>query len=136
MLKATLVTSRQELLQIIQLNTENLKQNFNKEQQQKEGFVTWLYSLDLLEQMHRLAPSVIVKDGNEVAGYALTTLKEASEFHRDLKTMFRNLEKVCYRNKPLTEYHFYCMGQICVARKYRGQGIVQQLYQAHREQYG
>jgi hypothetical protein len=85
MLKATIVGSENELLQIHQLNQSNLKQNLNEKTQKSEGFVTWLYSLDLLKKMHRVSPSIIVKDGDKVVAYALTTLKESKAFHPDLE---------------------------------------------------
>jgi ribosomal protein S18 acetylase RimI-like enzyme len=135
MLKATIVTDENELLQIHELSQQNLKTNLDAETKRRQGFVTWLYSVDLLKQIHKLAPSIIVKDGDAIAGYALTTLKESSTFHADLKKMFHDLEIVQYKDKPLTHYHFYCMGQICVAKHYRGQGVVQMLYDKHKEVY-
>src|ERR1051325_2216597 len=129
MLKATIVTTEHELLAIHCLNQENLKQNLDKRTQEQEGFVTWLYSLELLEKMHQLSPSIIVKDNEKLVAYALTTLKESKAFHPDLQTMFRNLEPVQYKSNPLSSYQFYCMGQICVAKEYRGKGLVNMLYQ-------
>lgn len=135
MLKATVVTTDDELFQIHCLNQQNLKQNLAKNIREQEGFVTWLYSLDLLKKMHQLSPGIVVKDGNNVVAYALTTLKESQIFHNDLEIMFQNLESVSYKNKPLPFYNFYCMGQICVAKEYRGKGLVNLLYQKHREIY-
>jgi hypothetical protein len=85
--------------------------------------------------MHSLAPSIIVKENDQVIGYALTTLKEARVFHQDLQEMFHNLETVTYKGRPLFDYRFYCMGQICVAHDYRGKGIVNLLYQKHKDIY-
>jgi len=136
MLRATIVTGENELLQIYKLNQENLKSNLDAETKKRDGFVTWLYPLPLLKQMHRLSPSIIVKDNEIVVGYALTTLKESGIFHWDLKTMFQNLAVVQYKDKPLSFYNFYCMGQICVAKDYRGKGIVTMLYGKHKEVYG
>ena len=135
MLKASIVTTKNELLQIHELNQVNLKTNLDPETKKREGFVTWLYPLELLEQMHRLSPSVIVKDEDVIAGYALTTLKESRGFHADLRKMFDDLETLLYKNKRLAHYHFYCMGQICVAKEYRGKGIVNMLYAKHKEIY-
>ncbi|MBD0296008.1 MAG: GNAT family N-acetyltransferase [Flavisolibacter sp.] len=132
---ATIVTTPAELQQIHVLNAQNLRQNLTSEEQNKEGFVSWLYPIDLLEQMHRLAPSVIVKEDEKVVGYALTTLIEASAFHPGLQAMFHNLESVRYKGYPLFSYRFYCMGQICVAREHRGRGLFKSLYQKHREIY-
>lgn len=136
MLKATIVTTEEELFQIHELNQQNLKQNLDKEARYRKGFVTWLYSIELLQKMHNLSPSIIVKDDTKVVGYALTTLKEAKSFHPDLDIMFRNLQSVQYKNRALSSYGFYCIGQICVSEEYRGKGIVNMLYQKHKEVYG
>ena len=81
MLEVTTVKNTNELEQIFRLNQANLKQNLGVEKQIEEGFVTWLYAVELLEKMHSLAPSVIVKDAGRVVAYALTTLNESSSFH-------------------------------------------------------
>ena len=135
MLQATIVTTRDELLQIHQLNQDNIRKNLNAEEQIREGFVSWLYPLKLLEQMHNLAPAIIIKNGDKVIAYALATLMEASPFHSDLETMFHNLKQVQYKGRSLFSYRFYCMGQICVAKEYRGKGLVNNLYQKHKEIY-
>jgi ribosomal protein S18 acetylase RimI-like enzyme len=135
MLVTTQVHTPDELEQIYELNQLNLKQNVSPAEREQEGFVSWLYSIDLLEEMHQLAPSVIVKDGDKVVGYALTTLPAARAFHPDLEEMFYNLEAVHYKERSLFNYQFYCMGQICVAKEYRGQGLVNSLYQKHKELY-
>ncbi|HVK97549.1 MAG TPA: GNAT family N-acetyltransferase [Flavisolibacter sp.] len=127
------MSNRNELVQILELNHQNLKQNLSDAEQQDEGFITWLYSLELLEKMHDVAPSVIVKDGDKIVGYALTTPIEARSFHPDLDIMFQNLEPVQYKNAPLFSFRFYCMGQICVDKNYRGKGVVNLLYQKHKE---
>lgn len=130
-----LVTTQEELQQIYALNQQNLKQNITAEEHEREGFVSWLYSMDLLRQIHQLAPSIIVKDDDKVVGYALTTLPEARPFHQDLEEMFQGLETVTYEGQSLFSYRFYCMGQICIAKGYRGQGLVHSLYQKHKEVY-
>ncbi len=135
MLEVTVVTTEDELAQIHQLNQLNIKQNLSEKEKEEEGFVSWLYSIDLLQDMHKLAPSVIVKDNDKVIGYALVTLKEASEFHPDLQTMINNLQPLHYKGKPLFTYSFYCMGQICIDKNYRGKGVFKSLYQHHKKIY-
>ena len=132
----TIVSSENELLQIHELNKENLRSAANAEEQERTGFATWLYSLELLKKMHSVAPSIIVKDENKIAGYALVALKEMSPFHADLQTLFSHILRFRYEDKPLSYFKFYCMGQICIDKKYRGMGLVDMLYQKHREIYG
>lgn len=135
MVEITIAVNPDDLLQIYRLSSANLKQNLSSGEQREEGFVTWLYSIELLRQMHALAPSIIARDGNSIAAYALTALRECSSFHPDLKEMFQNLLEVNYQGKPLSSHNFYCMGQICVAKEYRGKGLVKALYQKHKEIY-
>jgi ribosomal protein S18 acetylase RimI-like enzyme len=49
--------------------------------------------------------------------------------------MFHHLEELSYKDQPLFSYQFYCMGQICVDRPFRGMGLVNELYQKHKEVY-
>ena len=135
MLSITTVTSVDELEQIHQLNRQSLRQNLSPEEKEKEGFVTWLYSLELLRQMHELAPSIIAKDDDRVIGYALVTPVEAGPFHRDLQVMIKNLQTLEYKNKPLSNYTWYVMGQVCISKDYRGKNIFAMLFDEHRNIY-
>ena len=135
MLQATIVTTENELIQIHHLNQQNLRQNLPAEEKEKEGFVSWLYSMKLLKEMHDLAPSVIVKDNDSVVGYALVTLKEAAVFHNDLQIFIDNMRTLSYQDKPLFSYKFYCMGQVCIDKDYRGKGIFSMLFNKHKQVY-
>src|SRR6266576_1782312 len=101
MLTATLATTRDELLQIHRLNQENHRDRLSPEEKDKEGFVSWLYPVELLQQLQDLAAQVIVKDGDRVVGYALAALREAAPFHPDLKNLFTNLNTVRYKDRYL-----------------------------------
>jgi hypothetical protein len=135
MIHSALVSSDDELLQIHRLNDENLREHISYTERMTEGFVSWLYPLDLLKKMHELAPSVIIKDDERVVGYALTTLKESRLFHADLSVFFGNMEDFHYLGKSLFDQSFYIMGQICLDKNYRGMGLVNSLYQKHFEVY-
>jgi GNAT superfamily N-acetyltransferase len=135
MLTATLATTRDELLQIHRLNQENHRDHLSPEEKDKEGFVSWLYPVELLQQLQDLAAQVIVKDDDRVVGYALVALREAAPFHPDLKTMFTHLDSVRYNDRYLADQSFYVMGQVCIDKDYRGKGVFAQLYRHHREAY-
>ena len=130
-----IVTSKEELLQIHHLNQLNLRMNIKIEEKNREGFVSWLYPLDLLEKMHAIAPSIVVKDDKKIVGYALVALREMIGFHHDLQILFSHIGSIEYQHRPLSDFSFYCMGQICVDKDYRGQGIVKKLYDEHKAVY-
>ena len=129
---ATIVTAEEELLQIVDLSRQNQKINITEDEINKEGFTSWSYSLELLQKMHKLHPSVIVKDGDKVVGYALVAFKEARNFHPDMEVMISLVDKVIYNDKPLSSYRYYVMGQVCVDKDYRGKGVFSMLYEKHK----
>lgn len=128
------VDSDEELAQISKLSSVNQLANLTDGTKEKEGFVTWLYTIDILKTLHKISPSIIVKDGDQVVGYALVLLEESAEYYEPFRKTLEILSPVIYKNKPLSDYQYYFMGQICVDLDYRGQGIVNLLYQFHKEQ--
>jgi len=130
---ATVVTTNKELEQIVQLSHKNLRANIPEKEQTIQGFITWNYSLQLLQQMNAQQPHVIVKDNDKVIGYALVALKESGRFHPDLKAMTDQLETIQYNNKQLSAYNYYVMGQVCIDIAYRGKGVFQMLYGHHKK---
>ena len=134
-LVATSVTSSEELLRIEALNAENLKPGLPAEEIARQGFLTWRYDFNLLQQLHAYAPSVICKSGPEVAGYALTTPRESAAVHRELSLMLDKINDLPYDGRPLREHSYYVMGQLCVAKPYRGRSVVEMMYELHRYVY-
>ena len=135
MLLPSLTSTLQELQQILRLQEENLIQHIDETEMKSQGFVTLRHELATLEQMHRLAPSVIIKDDNKVVAYALTMLQECRQLMPDLEPMFSLFDKLGWNNKPLNDYSFYVMGQICIAKEYRSKGLFEKLYQHHKKVY-
>lgn len=135
MLTSQLVNDVDELQQILDLQKQNLPKNISEDELRSQGFVTFQHSLDTLQQFHQLAPSVIVKDKDKVVAYALTVVNEARYIFPPMESMFRLLETLQWKNKPFSSYRYYEMGQVCVAKDYRGKGVFEMLYQQHRSSY-
>lgn len=133
MLITKFVTEDDELIQIEQLSRSNSIANLLDEIKKKEGFVTWSYSIDDLRILHTIAPSVIAKDGDKVVGYALVLVREAADNYAPFSQTLEMVKPLIYQEKPILDYRVYFMGQICVAQDYRGQGVVNLLYQFHKE---
>jgi hypothetical protein len=136
MIVVTTVSGNSDLQQILDLQRENHRQSIQEEEMRSQGFVTMVYTMDLLTAMHELAPSIVIKKDNKVIAFALVFMKEGKHLYPDLQSMYSNMETLTWNEKPLSQYTSYVMGQICVAKEYRGQGFVDMLYQMHKELYG
>lgn len=135
MFSTKIVSTRLELQQVLDLQRENLKQNISTEEKKAQGFVTMSYSLELLEAMHDLAPSIIVKKAAKVVAFALVFMKEGRHLYADLEAMYINFENLSWKDRPMNTYKTYVMGQVCIAKAFRGQGLFEMLYQKHKEIY-
>lgn len=135
MLYPTLTSTIQELEQILLLQKENLQQHIDDAEIKSQGFVTLQHDLKALQQMHDLAPTVIIKDDDKVVAYALTMLKECRQLTPKLEPMFALLDQLYWKDRLLTDHSFYVMGQVCIAKAYRGQGLFDELYSHHKKMY-
>jgi len=134
-LYSTLVTSTSDLQQILNLQQQNLPKNISAEELKSQGFVTFQHDLKTLQEFHQLAPSVIVKNDDKVVAYALTVVNEARHIFTPMESMFVLLETLQWKGNPFHDYRYYEMGQVCVAKEYRGKGVFEMLYQHHKKSY-
>ena len=91
------------------------------------------YGLPMLSKMNAFEPQIIAVNQGEVVGYALTTARQLKNEISVLTPMFDLIEQLSYHGKTISEYRFYVMGQVCIAKSYRGKGIFQKLYDKHKE---
>src|SRR5437660_2021623 len=127
MVEARQVQNRRDLEQVLELQRANLTRNLGPDEVVSQGFVTVQHTLPILERMHAIAPSIVAKDGDALAGYALVMPIECRFFVPLLEPMFQRLDEL-----GLFRERFYVMGQICVGKRWRGQGVFDLLYVAHR----
>lgn len=135
MLTTKLVTTGRELEQIAALSQANLVTNLPAETKSREGFVTWLYTPEGLKAIHAVIPSVIVKDGDILAGYALSLSPACVDVYPPMTATDKLISALSYNGQPLKNQKVYYCGQICVAEAYRGQGLVSMLYHFHRQTF-
>lgn len=132
-----LAISDDDIKGIYDLHVANLKDNLIIEERQQEGFVTAVYDIPLLTLMKDTKPSIIAKDTitNNVIGYALVYIKELRSHHRLIDDLFMTVDKLSYKGNSLSQCDYAVVGQLCVAKGYRGIGIVQDLYNYYKGVY-
>ena len=112
-----------ELKQILALQQANLPKNLTNEEKISEGFLTVEHSLELLKEMNTACPHTIALDSEKVVGYALAMHPKFAEEIEVLKPMFKEINKVVSLNN-----NYPIMGQICIAKTFRGKGLFRGLY--------
>lgn len=118
-----------QLQQILTLQQANTPEMLSPEALLQEGFVTVKHAFDLLKAMNEAEPHAIAVVDGQVVGYVLVMLRTFSDQIPILAPMFREFEKIPFAAGKLTDCRFFVCGQACVAKPYRGQGVLQALYQ-------
>jgi len=119
------IADQNELDQVLALQRRNLARSLDPEEVASQGFVTVEHTLDLLRKMHAISPSIAAFDGKTLAGYALVMPPECRTFIPVLVPMFERLDQLGARG-------YYIMGQICIDKPFRGRGLFDELYAAHK----
>jgi ribosomal protein S18 acetylase RimI-like enzyme len=135
MLTAKIVTTDKEIDQIYNLSKANLVSTLSADTKAKQGFVTWVYTPESLKAIHTVIPSVVIKDGEELAAYCLSLSPACVDIYPPMAGTHDTISKLLYNGRPLGQQRIYYCGQICVAQEYRGQGLVDMLYQFHRQHF-
>lgn len=132
-LEVTRVSRPDEIIGIRDLQSLNLKQNITAEEAIEQGFLTAAYTIDYLQEMNSASRSIIAKDGDKVVGYALVATKDVRKGHDLIEGLFDAIDACEYNGKSLKDVNYVVVGQLCVAKEYRGQDLVQKLYGHFRD---
>jgi hypothetical protein len=135
MITYTTSNTKEELDGILKLQKENLAHGLSVDEIQSQGFVTVNHTYDVLEKMNDLEKHVIAKDGETVISYCLAMTKESKFDIPVLVPMFEVFDQIVYKEKIISTVNYIVVGQVCVGKAYRGQGIFDNCYAAYKEFY-
>lgn len=135
MIEYSRTKTKQDLWGILALQKENLVQNISHEEKETQGFVMVQHPYEIMESLHSIEPHIIAKDGHLIAAYCLAMTKQSRKDIPMLIPMFEQFDILDYKGKKVSEYNYMSVGQVCVGKDYRGQGIFQQLYETYRDSF-
>ncbi len=85
--------------------------------------------------MNAIAPHLIAKDGERVVGYILAMTKASKALVPVLVPMFNQFDSLDFRGQPVSDFNYLVIGQICVDKSNRGQGLFDRMYAAYSEMF-
>ena len=135
MISYTTPETEKDLSGILKLQKANLAIGLNKEEIETQGFVTVNHSLDDLKKLNGFEKHIIAKDDDDVIAYLLAMTQKSMFDIPVLIPMFEVFSKILFRNRPISAYSYIVVGQVCVDKHYRGQGILDNCYAAYKNHY-
>lgn len=125
----TVAATDSDLYGILQLQRDNLATTISRAEALEEGFVTVEHNFPLLKQMNSPYPHIIAKVDDQVVGYTLVMLHALRDEIPVLVPMFEQIDQIEFEGHLLKDSRYFIMGQVCIAKGYRGRGVFQGLYE-------
>ena len=123
-----------DLEQILSLQAANRPENISSSELQEQGFVTVRHNLSLLQAMNNPFSHIIAKEQEKLIAYALVMLKKFKNQIPVLIPMFDQIDHLEHKGQPLAAIDYFVIGQICIAKGYRGQGVFYGLYEKMKQE--
>jgi len=127
--------TKEEIQGILSLQEQNFKINLTPNEIEREGFVTVNHDLETLQLMNSYEPQIIAVEHGIVVGYALVMTRQLEDKIPVLQPMFQKLNELSFESKLISKSRFYIMGQVCIAKAYRGKGLFAELYNKHKTEF-
>lgn len=124
MIQYTLASTDDELKQILALQQRNLPLKVSLQEKEHEGFVTVEHTFKILKAMNEACAHIIAKSNDNVVGYALCMHPKFANEIEVLKPMFNEIDSITPKKE-----NYLVMGQICIDKAFRKQGIFRKLYE-------
>ena len=124
-------TSKAELEGILKLQNENHFSHISEEESAAEGFLTCTHTIALLTKLNIIAPHILAVSNKQIIAYLLTMTSQAEDSMPILKPMFLEFEKLNYKGSPITHYNYLVVGQVCVGKAFRRQGVLEKCYELY-----
>lgn len=133
-------TCNNDLEQILELQKMNRPEVLSEQEQESQGFLSARHDVNLLGAMNHPYPHTIATTSgpkgspSTIVGYALS-LDRAFDANRipHLDGLNQEINRAVYQGTPLSDLNYIIMGQVCVARQFRGQGVFVGLYDTMRQ---
>src|SRR4030095_8503075 len=133
MIVYTTANSKNDLEGILNLQKRNLASSLTKAEIQSQGLVTVDHSYEQLARLNDHEKHVIAKENEKVIGYLLAMTKRSRLDIPILIPMFDLFDTISFDNRKISEYDYLVVGQVCIDKAWRGQGILDHCYAAYRD---
>ncbi len=113
---------------------QNLQKTYHissiREEDKKNGFVTTLFTAEqMTELIERENGISLACDKERIAGYAMAGSWDFWSKWPLFQQMIADLPNINYLGRILTKENSYQYGPVCIDMEYRGQGVLESLFQ-------
>jgi len=136
MIAYTTANTEKDLRGILNLQRSNLPDRLSADERSSQGFVTVSHRFEDLKKLNEIEKHIVAKDEENVIAYLLAMTARSKDDIPILFPMFDTFEKIQFKSRPISYYNYIVVGQVCVAKDYRGKGVLDEAYHEYKVQFG
>ncbi len=118
--------------QILRLQTANFIANLTEEER-KQGFLSAQFTPEQTARIAEDLGTMIALVDDQVAGFLCAFRKDFQTGSPVIAKMLQSYDRLKFDGRPLSAYKSYIYGPVCIAREYRGRGLLRGLYEAQKK---
>lgn len=122
------LATKKDLPAIIELQRLNLGRNLAEDEKKSQGFVSVETPLELLTNINSQEGVIVARLDEEIIGYIVRMTKEDASTIPLLKPFIARFPNITFKGKALTDYNYCILGQVCIKKEHRGNGLLEKLY--------
>jgi len=97
-----------------------------------QGFLSAQFTPQQIARIAEDLGTMVALLDDQVAGFVCAFRKEFETGSPVIAKMLESYERVTFEERPLAAFNSYVYGPVCIAREFRGRGILRGLYEAQR----
>jgi hypothetical protein len=117
---------------ILDLQSTNFIANLH-EDDRKQGFLSAQFTAEQTALIAEDLGTMLAVVDDHVAGFLCAFRKEFDTGSPVIATMLESYDRLSFDGEPLSSFSSYIYGPVCIARDYRGRGLLRGLYEAQKK---
>ncbi len=126
----------EDIDQILALQERNLDKNLTPKEKESGGFIMMETSPELLAKIITNEGLPIARSKGKIVGYYMPMSPEQAKESGFFDKLLSSVEALEFKGKPIAQYKFAVLAQICIDKNFRGQTILPALYETLTKKLG
>jgi hypothetical protein len=117
---------------ILNLQSANYVANLSVHERE-QGFLSAQFSPEQTAQIAKDVGTIVAVIDDQIVGFVCAFRNEFETGSPVIAKMLESYDRMIFEGRTLNSFRSYIYGPVCIAREYRGQGLLRGLYEAQKK---
>jgi predicted GNAT superfamily acetyltransferase len=117
---------------ILNLQSANYIANLSSHER-AQGFLSAQFTSEQTSQIAKDLGTIVAVIDDQIVGFVCAFRNEFETGSPVIAKMLESYDRFMFESRPLRTFKSYIYGPVCIAREYRGQGLLRGLYEAQKK---